>query len=97
EFRRVLFRSRQEEHLKLFYMPTNDDFGIDLPQHYGTLTYYDDEGNYHQEKVVSEVGDYSKIYQGIYDSIIHGKEKIVKDEETIRQIEILEEGIKHLK
>ena len=88
---------RQEEHLKLFYMPSNDDFGIDLPQHYGTLTYYDDEGNYHQEKVVSEVGDYSKMYQGIYDSIIHGKEKIVKDEETIRQIEILEEGIKHLK
>lgn len=88
---------RQEEHLKLFYMPTNDDFGIDLPEHYGTLTYYDDEGNYHEEKVVSEVGDYSRIYQGIYDSIIHGKEKIVKDEETIRQIEILEEGIRHIK
>ena len=88
---------RQEEHLKLFYMPTNDDFGIDLPEHYGTLTYYDDEGNYHEEKVVSEVGDYSRIYQGIYDSIIHGKEKIVKDGETIRQIEILEEGIRHIK
>jgi len=88
---------RQEEHLKLFYMPTNDDFGVDLPEHYGTLTYYDNEGNYHEEKVVSEVGDYSRIYQGVYDSIIHGKEKIVKDEETIRQIEILEEGIQHLK
>lgn len=88
---------RQEEHLKLFYMPTNNDFGVDLPEHYGTLTYYDDEGNYHEEKVVSEVGDYSKIYEGIYNSIIHGQEKIVKDEETIRQIEILEEGIRHLK
>lgn len=88
---------RQEEHLKLFYMPTNDDFGIDLPEHYGTLIYYDDEGNYHEEKVVSEIGDYSRIYQGIYESIIHGKEKIVKDDETIRQIEILEEGIRHLK
>ena len=88
---------RQEEHLKLFYMPSNDDFGVDLPEHYGTLTYYDDEGNYHEEKVVSEVGDYGRIYQGVYDSIINGKEKIVKDKETIRQIEILEEGIQHLK
>ena len=89
-------RDRQEEHLKLFYMPNNEDFGVDLPEHYGTLTYYDDEGNYHEEKVISEVGDYSRIYQGVYDSIVYGKEKIIKDEETIRQIEILEEGIQKL-
>ena len=78
-------------------MPTNNDFGIDLPEHYGTLTYFDEDEKYHQEKVVTEIGDYSKIYQGVYDSIVLGREKIVKDEETIRQIEILEEGIHHLK
>ncbi|WP_407267829.1 Gfo/Idh/MocA family oxidoreductase [Radiobacillus sp. PE A8.2] len=89
-------KDRQEEHLKLFYMPTNADFGIDLPEHYGVLTYTDEDGGYHEEKVVSEIGDYSSIYEGIYQTIIHGKEKIVKDEETIRQIEILEEGISHL-
>ncbi|AYA77506.1 NAD(P)-dependent oxidoreductase [Bacillus sp. Y1] len=90
-------KDRQEEHLKLFYMPTNKDFGIDLPEHYGVLTYVDDDGNYHEEKVISEVGDYGRIYDGVYESIIHGKEKIVKDEETIRQMEILEEGINHIK
>lgn len=90
-------KDRQEEHLKLFYMPTNEDFGLDLPEHYGTLYYMDDEGQYHEEKVVSEAGDYSRFYRGIYESIVNGKEKIVKDEETIRQIEILEEGIQKMK
>lgn len=89
-------KDRQEEQLKQFYMPTNPDFGVDLPEHYGTLTYLDENGIYHEEKVISEVGDYSRIYQGLYDSIILGKEKIVKDEETIRQIEILETGIQGL-
>lgn len=86
-------KDRQEEHLKVFYMPDHTDFGIDLPEHYGVLTYLDDEKNYHEEKVVSEVGDYSRIYEGVYQAIIHGNEKIVKDEETILQMEILETGI----
>lgn len=90
-------KDRQEEHLKMFYMPNHADFGIDLPEHYGTLTYIDDEGTYHEEKVVSEVGDYSRVYEGLYESIINGKDKIVKDEETIRQLEILEEGSQLIK
>ncbi|MGM0168428.1 oxidoreductase NAD-binding Rossmann fold protein [Enterococcus sp. AZ135] len=89
-------KDRQEEHLKIFHMPKNQDFGIDLPEHYGTLTYMDDEGVYHEEKVVSEIGDYSRVYEGVYESIINGKEKIVKDEETLLQIEMLETGIKQI-
>lgn len=56
------------------------------------LTYMDQAGNYHEEKVVSEVGDYSRVYEGLYDTLINGAEKSVKDEETIRQLEILEAG-----
>ncbi|WP_321387653.1 Gfo/Idh/MocA family oxidoreductase [uncultured Enterococcus sp.] len=89
-------KDRQEEHLKMFYMPENEDFGIDLPEHYGVLTYIDEEGKYHEEKVISEVGDYSRVYDGLYETIINGKEKLVKDEETIEQMEILEEGIKRI-
>lgn len=89
-------KDRQEDDLKRFYMPTNPDFGMDSPEHYGTLTYVDDNGVYHEEKVISEVGNYARMYQAIHDSIILGKEKIVKDEETIRQIEIIEEGIRHM-
>lgn len=89
-------KDRQEEDLKKFYMPINEDFGLDRPEDYGTLTYVDDEGKYHEEKVISERGDYSLFYQALYDTLVNGKEKLVKDEETIRQIDILEEGIKQM-
>lgn len=90
-------KDRQEEDLKRFYLPDQADFGLDQPEHYGALTYIDADGVMHEEKVVSQQGDYSRIYEGIYRSIIHGEEKIVKDHETIRLMEILEAGIQGLK
>ncbi|WP_019911014.1 Gfo/Idh/MocA family oxidoreductase [Paenibacillus sp. HW567] len=85
---------RQEEHLKLFYLPKGHaDFGIDLPEHYGIVTYLDDEGKYHEEKVVSEKGDYARVYDDMYQTIVHGKEKVIKDEETVAVMRILEKGI----
>lgn len=87
-------KDRQEEHLKLFYMPTHKDFGIDLPEHYGTLIYMDEQQVYHEEKVPSVNGDYGRIYDGMYEAIVNGKPKIVKDEETLRLMEILENGAK---
>ncbi|WP_334351677.1 Gfo/Idh/MocA family oxidoreductase [Companilactobacillus sp. HBUAS56257] len=87
---------RQEVDLKHFYMPNHEDFGIDKPEDYGTLTYMDENNQYHQEKVVSEIGDYSRVYHGLYETIIEGKPKAVKDEETIYQIHMLETGIKQI-
>ena len=37
-------------------MPHNKDFGLDKFEHYGTLTYVDDEGKIHEEKVESVKG-----------------------------------------
>lgn len=90
-------KDRQEEHLKVFYMPDHEDFGIDLPEHYGVVTYMDDQGHYHEEKVISEVGDYSQVYADLYETIVNGKEKVIKDSETILQMEMLEAGIQQLK
>lgn len=90
-------KDRQEEHLKLFYMPSHEDFGIDLPEHYGTLTYVDDAGVWHEEKVISEVGDYGRVYDDLYEAIINGKPKQVTDEETLLQMEILEKGVEACK
>lgn len=89
-------KDRQEEHLKLFYLPNHPDFGIDLPEHYGTLTYLDDEGNYHEEKVISEIGDYSEVYRGLHEAIINQQPKTVKVEETLLQITLLEAGIQQM-
>ena len=90
-------KDRQEEHLKLFYMPGSPNFGIDSPEDYGTLSYYDDAGVFHEEKVISEVGDYGNVFDGLYESIIEGKEPRVKDEQTLLQMEILETGVKMCK
>lgn len=89
-------KDRQEEHLKMFYMPDNADFGIDLPEHFGVLTYMDDKNIYREEKVTSEIGDYSRVYDGIYETLINGAEKLIKDEETILQMQILENGIRSI-
>ncbi len=90
-------KDKQEEHLKMFYMPGHEDFGVDLPHEYGTLTYYDDNNQYHEEKVVSVNGDYGRYYDALYETLINGKEKLVKDEETLLQLRILEEGIQGMK
>ncbi|MFT8878972.1 MAG: Gfo/Idh/MocA family oxidoreductase [Oenococcus sp.] len=89
-------KDRQEVDLKHFYMPDHADFGIDRPEDYGTLTYLDDAGKYHEEKVESEIGDYSRMYAAIYDAMMNGKEKPVKDEETVLQLEMLETAIKQI-
>lgn len=89
-------KDRQEEHLKLFHMPTNADFGIDLPEHYGVLTYIDDQGQYHEEKVVSEVGDYSRFYEALYQTLKHGAPQLVTPEQTLTQIAMLNEGISQM-
>ncbi|MCD7034226.1 oxidoreductase [Metabacillus sp. GX 13764] len=90
-------KDRQEEHLKLFHMPDNKDFGVDTISHYGVLTYVDGEGTIHEEKVKSVHGDYGRVYDDLYEAIINGKEKTITDEQTLLQMEILETGIKHLK
>ena len=89
-------KDRMEEHLKLFYMPDQEGFGVDLPEHYGTLTYYDEKGSYHEEKVVSEVGDYGRVYDDLYAAIINKAAPTITAEQTILQMEILETGVKGL-
>ena len=90
-------KDKQEEDLKRFYMPNHDDFGMDLPQDYGTLIYYDEQGQYHEEKVVSERGDYSRVYTSAYETIMNGHPQVVTHEQTLLLMEMLENGIKGLK
>ncbi|MEF3329684.1 oxidoreductase [Oceanobacillus oncorhynchi] len=90
-------KDRQEEHLKLFYMPDNEDFGIDTLRHYGVLTYVDEEGTVHEETVKSVDGDYGRVYDDVYEAVINGQDKTITDEQTLLQMEMLETGIQHLR
>lgn len=88
---------RQEADLKKFYLPQgHEDFGIDLPEHYGTLTYYDEQGGYHEEKVPSVRGDYARYYDALYETIVHGAPPLVTEEQTMAQMRILEQAGKSL-
>ncbi|MDY5973455.1 Gfo/Idh/MocA family oxidoreductase [Streptococcus hyovaginalis] len=88
-------KDRQEEDLKKFYLPDHADFGLDRPQDYGVLSYMED-GQYHEEKVVSEVGDYSLFYEALYETLANGAEPLVKEEQTLLLMTLLEEGIASL-
>ncbi len=90
-------KDRQEEHLKMFYMPDNKDFGVDTLNHYGVLTYIDEKGEIHEETVKSVNGDYGRVYDDLYKAIIEGENQTITEEEILLQIEILETGVKNLK
>ncbi|MBR2214699.1 MAG: Gfo/Idh/MocA family oxidoreductase [Selenomonadaceae bacterium] len=90
-------QDRQEADLKKFYLPQgHEDFGMDLPEHYGTLIYYDQEGGYHEEKVPSAQGDYARFYDALYETIINGVPPLVTEEQTMEQMRILAEAGKDL-
>ena len=65
--------------------------------HYGDITYIDDNGEIHEEKVKSVRGDYGRVYDDLYEAIVNRAPKKIKDEETLLLMEILEKGIKDLK
>ena len=89
-------KDRQEEHLKQFIMPNQIGFGIDEEEHYGILTTIDEDKQIKQRKIVSEIGDYGRVYDALYNHIVLGKESIVKQAETLLVMEILEKGKEYL-
>lgn len=90
-------KDRQEEHLKIFLMPGTPGFGEDTLQHYGTLTYQDSNGEMQEEKVISQIGDYGRVYDDLYNFLVLNKDQVIKEEETLLQMEILETGAKMCK
>jgi predicted dehydrogenase len=59
-------------------------------ERWGTLVYKDADGNNVTEKVPVDCAHYERIYDNLVDAIENGAEKIVKDVEVIKVLEILE-------
>ena len=85
---------KQEECLKAGMLPVDIGFGLDPVENYGVISYIDNSGNEKEEVMVTPLGDYGRIYDNLYVAIINKKEKLVKDEEALLLLEILEAGIK---
>ena len=64
---------------------------------WGTLSYIDENGQDITKKVPTEIQDYGLIYDNLYDVIFNGGEKVVKDEEVIEVLRIIEEATKAAK
>ena len=90
-------KDQQERDLKHFYLPVgHPDFGLDTPDQWGMLRYYDEDGTMHQERVETVRSTYSLFYDALYETVAHGAPQLVKPEETIAQLRILEESTKDL-
>ena len=59
-------------------------------ERWGTLVYKDADGNNVTEKVPVDCAHYERIYENLVSAIENGAEKVVKDEEVVRVLEILE-------
>lgn len=90
-------KDKQEEYLKQYIWPNDSRFGVDQEEDYGTLYYANEHRNYKTLKIETVVGDYGLYYDALYETLINHQAKLVKDEHTLWQIEMLEEGIKGLK
>ena len=85
---------KQEECLKNGMLPDETGFGLDTVENYGVIDYTDASGDEREEVRVTPLGDYGRIYDNLYEAIKNSKEKLIKDEEALLLLEILEAGTK---
>jgi scyllo-inositol 2-dehydrogenase (NADP+) len=79
----------QEDHLKAGKMPMDIEFGLESATQYGTL-YIEKNGLPCTEKIETEKGNWTMLFQNVYDAIVHGQTLLVKPEEVLEQIKIIE-------
>lgn len=85
---------QQETCLKAGIMPGVAEFGVDPEEHYAEVVYYNETGDEIHEVIPTLLGDYGKVYDSLYETIVHGAPKLVSDEEVLTNMTILEQGFK---
>ena len=91
-------KDRQEEDLKLHRYPGEHlDFGLDAPEDYGRLIALGADGARAEERVPTERGDYGRVYDDVYASLVYGAPFSPTREEIELQIGILESAVAELR
>ena len=80
----------QEDHLKMGMKPTDSNFGIESIKHSGTLN-TEINGLIIKGTVETEIGNWALLFQNLHDAIVDGKELLIKSEEVLEQIRIIEQ------
>lgn len=79
----------QEELLKNGNLPVGEEWGNEPPQFWGTL-YFTKNGKSSEEKIETVAGNYHGFYNNVFEAIRNGDELLVKPEEAIEVLKILE-------
>jgi len=80
----------QEYDLKAGIMPWEDGFGEDNTYNYGKLEYLNQNGDTIKRELKTPLGDYGRIYDHAYETIMNGAPKLITDEQILTVIEIME-------
>ncbi len=83
---------QQENDLKVGIMPGTEGFGQDSAQDFGTLTYYNGNGDRIVKHIPTIQGDYGRVYDSVYETLVNGIPKLVSDEQILAVISALENG-----
>ncbi|MDM4208217.1 oxidoreductase [Klebsiella spallanzanii] len=81
---------QQETSLKANIMPGEPGFGAD--DTFGLLEYVNEADETVREEIPLETGDYGRVYDSLYDTIVSGQPNFVKESEALTNMEILERG-----
>ena len=79
----------QEDHLKAGLMPRMAGFGIESSEKWGILNTEINELHF-RGNVETEVGNWDFLFQNLYEAIVEGKELLIKPEQIVEQIKIIE-------
>lgn len=79
----------QEEMLKAGHLPDEENWGTEEPEEWGTFL-YEEKGEEVEELVETIPGDYNLFYNNVFDFIRKQKKLLVKPEEAIEVLKILE-------
>ena len=58
----------------------------------GELVYVNEAGETVREAVPLETGDYGRVYDALYDTLVNGQPNYVKESDVLTNMEILERG-----
>ncbi len=81
---------QQETSLKAYIMPGEPGFAADSSV--GVLEYVNDAGETVREEMEPEQGDYGRVYDALYETLVNGKPNFVSETEAFTNLEILERG-----
>ncbi|ALB64428.1 Putative oxidoreductase [Cronobacter condimenti 1330] len=81
---------QQETSLKAGVMPGEPDFAAD--ESIGRLEYVNERGETVHEEIKPVPGDYGRVYDALYDTLVNGAPNYVRESDVLTNLEILERG-----